>query len=72
VHGECVVHTHPVPPGELDRYSINSDPHSEMDIATYVEGQATTKGVSVAFLFEPPCHVAHALNLRGCRIRQPA
>ncbi|MBU0943390.1 MAG: gamma-glutamylcyclotransferase [Proteobacteria bacterium] len=39
-HDECIVHTHPVPPGELDRYSIDSDPHSEMDIARYVEGQA--------------------------------
>lgn len=45
VQGECVVHTHPVPPGELDRYSINSDPHSEMDIATYVEGQARDEDV---------------------------
>lgn len=45
VQGECVVHTHPVPPGELDRYSTNSDPHSEMDIATYVEGQARDEDV---------------------------
>lgn len=45
VQGECVVHTHPVPPGELDRYSINSDPHSEMDIAAYVEGQARDEDV---------------------------
>lgn len=45
VQGECVVHTHPVPPGELDRYSIDSDPHSEMDIATYVEGQAKDEDV---------------------------
>jgi len=39
-HDECVIHTHPVPPSELDRYSIDSDPHSETDIASYVEGQA--------------------------------
>lgn len=45
VQGECVVHMHPVPPGELDRYSTNSDPHSEMDIATYVEGQARDEDV---------------------------
>lgn len=44
-HDECVVHTHPVPPGELDRYSIDSDPHSEMDIARYVEIQARDEAV---------------------------
>ena len=44
-HDECIVHTHPVPPGELDRYSIDSDPHSEMDIARYVEGQACDEAV---------------------------
>ena len=36
----CVIHDHPVPPGELDRYSVDSDPHSEMDIARYVEVEA--------------------------------
>lgn len=45
VQDECVVHTHPVPPGELNRYSIERDPHSEMDIASYVEGQARDEGV---------------------------
>ena len=30
---ECVVHTHPVPPAALGRYSVDRDPHSEMDIA---------------------------------------
>lgn len=45
LQGECVVHTHPVPPGELDRYSVDSDPHSEMDIARYVEGQARDEDV---------------------------
>lgn len=42
---ECVVHTHPVPAGELERYSIDSDPHSEMDIARYVEGQARDESI---------------------------
>ena len=41
----CIVHTHPVPPGELDRYSIDNDPHSEMDIASYVETQARDESV---------------------------
>lgn len=37
---ECVVHTHPVPAGELSRYSVEGDEHSEADIANYVRGQA--------------------------------
>ncbi|MDV6343989.1 hypothetical protein [Nitrosomonas sp. Is37] len=37
---ECVVHDHPVPSSELARYSVDRDPHSERDIANYVEGQA--------------------------------
>ncbi|KRB73491.1 hypothetical protein [Noviherbaspirillum sp. Root189] len=37
---DCIVHTHPVPAEELHRYSVERDPHSEMDIARYVEGQA--------------------------------
>jgi hypothetical protein len=37
---ECVVHTHPVPAGELSRYSVEGDQHSEADIANYVSGQA--------------------------------
>lgn len=36
----CVVHDHPVPASELGRYSVDRDPHSERDIANYVEGQA--------------------------------
>jgi hypothetical protein len=36
----CVVHKHPVPPSELDRYSVESDPHLEQDIANYVELEA--------------------------------
>jgi hypothetical protein len=42
---ECVVHTHPVPAGELSRYSVDGDPHSEMDIANYVHGQAKDETV---------------------------
>ncbi len=42
---ECVVHTHPVPAGELSRYSVDCDPHSEMDIANYVHGQARDETV---------------------------
>jgi hypothetical protein len=38
--GECIVPSHPVPALELGRYSVDSDPHSEQDIANYVEGQA--------------------------------
>lgn len=37
---ECTVHTHPVPAGELSRYSVEGDPHGEQDIRSYVEGQA--------------------------------
>jgi hypothetical protein len=42
---ECVIHTHPVPPGELGRYSVDGDPHSEMDIANYVETEAPNENV---------------------------
>ena len=42
---ECVIHTHPLPTSELDRYSVDSDPHSEMDIARYVEGQARDENI---------------------------
>jgi hypothetical protein len=41
----CVVHDHPVPAGELGRYSVDRDPHSEHDIASYVEGQASDETV---------------------------
>jgi predicted Zn-ribbon and HTH transcriptional regulator len=37
---ECVVHNHPVPASELGRYSVDRDPHSEQDIARYVELEA--------------------------------
>lgn len=42
---ECVVPTHSVPAEELARYSIERDPHSEADIARYVEGQARDENV---------------------------
>ncbi len=42
---DCIVHTHPVPTGELNRYSVEGDPHSEMDIANYVHGQARDETV---------------------------
>jgi hypothetical protein len=42
---ECVVHTHPVPPGELDRYAVEADPHLEKDIASYVESQAPDESI---------------------------
>ena len=42
---ECVVHTHPVPVGELSRYSVEGDEHSEADIANYVHGQARDETV---------------------------
>ncbi|MBL0312784.1 MAG: gamma-glutamylcyclotransferase [Holophagaceae bacterium] len=42
---ECVVHDHPVPPEELGRYSVEMDPHSEQDIAGYLEGQAPDETV---------------------------
>lgn len=37
---ECVVHNHPIPTDELDKYSTISDPYLEQDISLYVEGQA--------------------------------
>ncbi|QOD80977.1 gamma-glutamylcyclotransferase [Chromobacterium haemolyticum] len=40
---ECVVHDHPVPASELGRYSVDRDPHSEQDIARYVEISADEK-----------------------------
>lgn len=42
---ECIIHDHPVPPEELSRYSIEHDPYSEADIASYVEGQARDETV---------------------------
>jgi hypothetical protein len=37
---DCVVVDHLVPPEHLARYSVDRDPHSEMDIVNYVGGQA--------------------------------
>jgi len=42
---ECVVHLHPVPAKDLWRYSPDRDPHSEQDIARYIEGQAPDETV---------------------------
>jgi hypothetical protein len=42
---ECVIHDHPVPASELGRYSVDRDPHSEHDIASYVQGQARDETV---------------------------
>jgi hypothetical protein len=42
---DCVVVDHPVPPEQLARYSVTRDPHSENDIANYVEGQAPDESV---------------------------
>jgi hypothetical protein len=42
---DCVIHTHPVPPDELGRYSVDGDPHSETDIANYVEIEAPDENV---------------------------
>jgi len=42
---ECVVHSHPVPPSELARYSVDRDSDSEQDIARYVEIEASGETV---------------------------
>jgi len=44
-NGECFVPSHSIPAQELARYSVDSDPHSEGDIASYVEGQAPDETV---------------------------
>lgn len=41
----CTVPSHPVPARELAQYSVERDPHSEQDIANYVEGQARDETV---------------------------
>src|SRR6266849_6108298 len=41
---ECV-HSHPVPPSELARYSVDRDADSEQDIARYVEIEASGEKV---------------------------
>ena len=42
---ECVAPSNSIPPEKLARYSVDSDPHSERDIASYVEGQARDETV---------------------------
>jgi hypothetical protein len=44
-NSECVVPQHSVPPEELSRYSPKRDPHSEADIAQYVEIEAGGEAV---------------------------
>jgi hypothetical protein len=41
----CVIPSHPVPAEELDRYSVTRDPHSEQNIANYVEAEAQDETV---------------------------
>ena len=43
--GECVVPPPAMPAEALARYSVERDPHSESDIARYVEGQAPDEEV---------------------------
>lgn len=42
---ECLTHAHPLPPGEIGSYSVDADPHLEMDIANYVEIEAPDENV---------------------------
>lgn len=42
---DCVVHSHPIPPSELSDYCVDRDPHSEQDIAGYVEVEARDEQV---------------------------
>ena len=42
---DCTVPSHAVPAEELGRYGVNRDPHSEADIASYVESQARDETV---------------------------
>ena len=41
----CVVRMQLVPADKLSQYSVDRDPHSEMDIARYVEGEAPDENV---------------------------
>jgi hypothetical protein len=45
VRDVCDVPANPLPPSELGRYSIDRDPHSEQDIARYVENEAPDEDV---------------------------
>lgn len=42
---ESITHDHPVPADQMKRYSVDRDPHSEYDVASYVEGQAPDEEV---------------------------
>jgi hypothetical protein len=42
---ECTIHTHPIPAGELARYSVEGDEHSQLDIENYLLGQAPDENV---------------------------
>src|SRR5207248_9878754 len=42
---DCVVPSHPVPAEQLDRYSVERDPHMEKGIAEYVEIEARGESV---------------------------
>jgi hypothetical protein len=44
-NSDCVIPQHAVPPDELGRYSPKRDPHSEADIAQYVEIEAQGQSV---------------------------
>jgi hypothetical protein len=44
-NNECDVPPHSIPPEELARYRVDSDPHSERDIAQYVESQTLDETV---------------------------
>ena len=34
---DCTDHSHPIPASELGSYHVDTDPHSEQDIARYME-----------------------------------
>ncbi len=42
---DCVIHDHPVPPEQLSRYSVERDPYSESDIASYVKSQVSDESI---------------------------
>jgi len=42
---DCEDHSHPIPASELSSYYVDSDPHSEQDIARYVELEAPDEQV---------------------------
>ena len=42
---DCAVHAHPIPASDLSLYHVDSDPHSEQDIARYVGTQTRDETV---------------------------